>query len=94
MKEDAAGVGDQDDDEVTNLQGLWMAVSDWRVWWFAIALTAEVISLSFNAYFPTLTRTLGYSNTVSLLLVAPPFAFSAIVAFTLSRSVFSSSRVC
>lgn len=85
MKEDAAGVGDQDDDEVTNLQGLWMAVSDWRVWWFAIALTAEVISLSFNAYFPTLTRTLGYSNTVSLLLVAPPFAFSAIVAFTLSR---------
>jgi len=65
--------------------GLWMAVTDWRVWWLSLALTSQVVALSFNAYFPTLSQTMGYSTTVSLLLCAPPFLFAAIVAFVLSR---------
>jgi hypothetical protein len=35
--------------------------------------------------FPTLTATLGYSQIVTLLLVAPPWAFAAIMAFANAR---------
>ncbi|EAU84746.2 sugar transporter [Coprinopsis cinerea okayama7 len=79
MEEDA-GVGDEDQTEGQG-NGLWLAASDWRVWWIAVALTSQVVALSFNAYFPTLTATLGYNRTVTLLLCAPPFAFSALVSF-------------
>ncbi|KAJ6520948.1 MFS general substrate transporter [Mycena capillaripes] len=79
MTEDA-GVGDQSETEHGGpLTGLWLALSDWRVWWLAFALTAQVVALSFNAFFPTLTATLGYSPTVTLLLCAPPFAIAALV---------------
>lgn len=46
--------------------GFWLALSDGKVWWLTIAFTAEVTALSFNAFFPTLTATLGFSTTVSL----------------------------
>ncbi|OBZ76616.1 Pantothenate transporter liz1 [Grifola frondosa] len=44
-----------------------------------------VVSLSFNAFFPTLSATMGYNPTVTLLLCAPPWAFATLVAFTASR---------
>ncbi|KAG1806862.1 MFS general substrate transporter [Suillus plorans] len=85
MEEDA-GVGDQKETEQGGLtHGLYLAVTDWTVWWFAMAVNAIVVSLSFNAYFPTLSATLGYNPTVSLLLVAPPFVFAVIVTFCLCR---------
>ncbi|KAF7355270.1 MFS general substrate transporter [Mycena sanguinolenta] len=85
MAEDV-GIGDQDETETHgHFGGLWMALSDWRVWLFAFAMTAQVIALSFNAFFPTLTATLGYSPTVTLLLCAPPFAIAALAAFLLAQ---------
>ena len=45
--------------------GLWLAVSDGKVWWLAIAFTSEVTALSFNAFFPTLAATMGFNTTVS-----------------------------
>ncbi|KAJ7576928.1 MFS general substrate transporter [Mycena floridula] len=85
MTEDA-GVGDQEETETQGaMHGLWLALSDWKVWWLAVALTAQVIALSFNSFFPTLTATLGFSPTVTLLLCAPPFVFATIAAFFLSR---------
>jgi hypothetical protein len=85
MEEDA-GVGDQHETEKGGLaHGLYLAVTDWKVWWFATAVNSVVTSLSFNAYFPTLTATLGYDPTVTLLLVAPPFVFAVIVTFCLCR---------
>ncbi|KAL4267409.1 MFS transporter superfamily protein [Pleurotus pulmonarius] len=65
--------------------GLWLAITDWKVWWLALALTSQVVALSFNAYFPTLSATMGFNTTVTLLLCAPPFVFTTIVAFFLSR---------
>lgn len=83
MEEDA-GVSDHKESEQGGLaHGLYLAVTDWTVWWFA--MNAVVASLSFNAYIPTLSATFGYNPTVSLLLVAPPFAFAVVVAFCLSR---------
>ena len=64
-----------------------------RVRLLALALTSMVICLSFNAFFPTLTATLGYSRTVTLLLCAPPWGFATLVAFAVTRCVVLSSSV-
>lgn len=82
MEEDA-GVGDEGETEGSTA-GLWLALADPKVWWLAFTLTSQVVALSFNAYFPTLSATLGYSSTVSLLLCAPPFVFAVIVSASLS----------
>jgi hypothetical protein len=85
MTEDV-GVGDQGETERSGHgSGLWLAIADWKVWWLAFALCSQVIALSFNAYFPTLSATLGFNGTVTLLLCAPPFAFTAFFAFFWSR---------
>ena len=80
------GAGDRDSSESgTQGNGLVMAVTDWKVWWLSIALSSMVISSSFNAFFPTLTKTLGYNNTVTLLLCAPPWVFATLCAFAVTR---------
>lgn len=85
MAEDV-GVGDEGETETGGrAHGLVLSVLDWKVWWLALALTSLVVSLSFNAYFPTLTATLGFSTTVTLLLCAPPWAFATLVAFAVAR---------
>ncbi|CAA7259721.1 unnamed protein product [Cyclocybe aegerita] len=65
--------------------GLYLAVTDLKVWWLAIALLFMCVSLSFHAYFPTLSATMGYGTTVSLLLCAPPWLFATAAALALSR---------
>jgi MFS family permease len=54
--EEDVGLGDETDTgtgqqsgQILPLEGLKMAVLDWKVWWLALALTAMVVSLSFNA---------------------------------------------
>ncbi|CAL1701087.1 unnamed protein product [Somion occarium] len=85
MTEDV-GVGDKGETEGHgHVRGLVMAMTDWKVWWLAVALTSMVVSLSFNAFFPTLSATMGYDRTVTLLLCAPPWAFATIVAFAVTR---------
>ncbi|KAG1886167.1 major facilitator superfamily domain-containing protein [Suillus subluteus] len=68
----------------TTMQGVRDAVSDWKVWWFSVAATFQIVGCSFFGYFPTLCATLGYDTTVTLLLCAPPWVFAAIVAFILT----------
>jgi hypothetical protein len=82
MEEDA-GIGDGEETEGTK-SGLRLAIEDGKVWWLAFILTAEVVALSFNFYFPTLTATLGYNSTISLLLCAPPFLFAVLASAGLS----------
>ena len=83
MEEDV-GIGDGDETE-TSTSGLRLAVTDLKVWWLAFALISQVVASSFNVYFPTLTATLGYNPTISLILCAPPFLFTVIVAAFLSQ---------
>ncbi|KAL5476680.1 hypothetical protein ACEPAI_2866 [Sanghuangporus weigelae] len=66
-------------------KGLMLAMADWRVWWIGTALVAEVGALSFNQFFPTLVATLGFSRTVTLVLVAPPWFLAATSAFFNAR---------
>ena len=66
---------------------MWLAIKDREVWWMAYAMTSQVVALSFNGYFPTLSATMGFNPTVTLLISAPPFVFTAIMTFTVFRSV-------
>ena len=86
LKEDAGlrRSRDQEEEEGTG-DGFWLAIYDWKVWFLAFTLASFVIALSFNAFFPTLTETLGYGTTISLLLCAPPFLFAAVVTFFLNK---------
>ena len=86
MQEDV-GIGDDDESETkgSHFPGLFDALSDWRVYWLAFMHASLDVSLSFSAFFPTLTKTLGYSPTVTLLLCAPPWIFAALASFAVSR---------
>ncbi|KIY51969.1 MFS general substrate transporter [Fistulina hepatica ATCC 64428] len=83
MEEDV-GVEDNDHENLT-FDGFFMAIRDWKVWWMALTVMLCLTSLSFNGWFPTLTATLGYNLTVTLLLCAPPWAVTVIVAFLWTR---------
>ena len=54
-------------------------------------MTCIFISISFNAFFPTLTATLGYNRTVTLLLCAPPWVLATLFAFAVLRYVLPCS---
>ncbi|KAG2117467.1 major facilitator superfamily domain-containing protein [Suillus clintonianus] len=86
MEEDAAGVGDQAEAEDSGFgNGFYLAITDWKVWWFAFLSVSQVVALSFIFYFPTLSATLGYNPTVTLLLVAPPWVYAVLVTFVWTR---------
>lgn len=91
MEEDCAGIGDQGETEQGHTAGFVSAMTDWKVIWLALALTSIVVSLSFNAFFPTLSATMGYNRTITLLLCAPPWIFATLVAFAVTRSVLRKS---
>ncbi|KAG6887742.1 hypothetical protein C0995_013216 [Termitomyces sp. Mi166 len=65
-----AGEADQDTTNGSPLKGLKMAISDPLVLIFTLQAVSQILSLSFMNFFPTLTQTLGFSTTISLLLAA------------------------
>ncbi|KAJ0159134.1 putative transporter [Colletotrichum tanaceti] len=79
MTEDV-GEADVDSDDMGPMDGLYMAVKDVKIYVMMITFTAYVVGLSFNAFFPTLTGTLGFSYVPTLLMSSPPWAFSCIVS--------------
>ncbi|KAJ7506747.1 MFS general substrate transporter [Mycena galericulata] len=74
-----AGEADQDNLKDTPLEGLKMALRDPLVLTFAVMNAAQLLGLSFINFFPTLTQTLGFSTTISLLLAAPPWLLASLV---------------
>jgi len=75
-------VGEADTDDVNQgaFEGLKMAVKDFKIYLMMFTLTAYVVGLSFNAFFPSLTGTLGFSYVPTLLMSSPPWVFSVIVS--------------
>ncbi|KAJ7643677.1 MFS general substrate transporter [Roridomyces roridus] len=73
-----AGEADLDGVQDTPLRGLQLAICDPLVLTFSVMNAAQLLGLSFTAFFPTLTKSLGFSTTISLLLAAPPWIFAAI----------------
>ncbi|KAF3766175.1 MFS general substrate transporter [Cryphonectria parasitica EP155] len=79
MVEDV-GEADADSKDQGVTDGLVLALKDAGVWVMMFTLMAYVIGLSFNAFFPTLTATLGYGYVPTLLLSSPPWVFACIVS--------------
>ena len=93
MEEDAGVRDEKQTEEGGHTTGLRLALRDWKVWWIALAMINLAISMSFINYFPTLCATMGFDRTVTLLLCAPPFIFSVIVTYAVSRCAIPFSRV-
>ena len=68
-----------------HVRGFYLAMIDWKIWWLATALAAQVAALSFFQFVPTLAATMGFSRTVTLVLVAPPWFVSALAAWINAR---------
>lgn len=83
MVEDAGGQSGRE--KSGQFYGLSLAIRDKKVWFLAFGLTCFVISLSFNAYFPTLTATLGFNPTITLLLCSPPWLVATVISLINSR---------
>ncbi|THH09970.1 hypothetical protein EW146_g8523 [Bondarzewia mesenterica] len=74
-----AGEADEDTAHDSAWNGFMMAVKDPKVSIFALMTCSQLLGLSFVNFFPTLTATLGFNTTISLLLAAPPWVFGTIV---------------
>ncbi|PBL03644.1 MFS general substrate transporter [Armillaria gallica] len=74
-----AGEADKDNKEDSVFHGLQLALKDPRVYAFCLLNVAQTLGLSFTNFFPTLTQTLGFSTTISLLLCAPPWILAAVL---------------
>lgn len=73
------GEADKDNAEDSPIQGLIMAIKDPLVSIFSIMTISQLLGLSFVQYFPTLTQTLGFNTTDTLLLAAPPWIVASIL---------------
>ncbi|KAK9778374.1 putative Major facilitator superfamily (MFS) profile domain-containing protein [Seiridium cardinale] len=75
-------VGEADEDSAGQgvFAGFNMAIKDVKIYVMSITFTAYVVGLSFNAFFPTLTGTLGFDYVPTLLMSAPPWVFSCIMS--------------
>ncbi|KAF8839409.1 MFS general substrate transporter [Paxillus ammoniavirescens] len=73
-----AGEADQDSLDTTILDGFKLAIRDYKVWIFMIMSCSQLLGLSYINFFPTLTATLGYNTTITLLMAAPPWVYASI----------------
>ncbi|EEU35947.1 uncharacterized protein NECHADRAFT_85350 [Fusarium vanettenii 77-13-4] len=74
------GEADTDSSEEGIFYGFNLAVKDVKIYIMMLTFTAYVVGLSFNAFFPTLTGTLGFEYVPTLLMSSPPWLFSCIVS--------------
>ncbi|KAG6333955.1 hypothetical protein ID866_5138 [Astraeus odoratus] len=84
MEEDASGVRPELS-KSSQASGLVKALTDWTVWWLAVALAVLNASMSFLSFFPTLVATMGYSSTITLLLCTPPSILAFVTAIIVVR---------
>ena len=64
--------------------GVVQAARDYKTWLFIPLVFGCVSSGTISSYFPTVVATLGYGDTETLLLTAPPYLLSCIVALCVS----------
>lgn len=79
---------DQVDDQgqASAMQGLKQACKDKRTWMFCLMQMGHLSACSFNSFFPTVVKTLGFDTTTTLLLTCPPFIFAAASGIGFGRS--------
>jgi len=77
-------------DSVTLSQGLMMALRDYRLYIFLVLQHVSLLTQTFQYFFPTIVKTLGYSKIATLLLTAPvwflTFLVSLVVTYTSGKT--------
>ncbi|KAJ5851775.1 uncharacterized protein N7529_011160 [Penicillium soppii] len=73
-----------DDDPKSLIWGLKQALLDPKLYMFIVLQMALITAQSFNNFFPSIVGTLGYNDTITLLLTAPPYAFAFICSLAIS----------
>ncbi|KAI0005200.1 major facilitator superfamily transporter [Xylariaceae sp. FL0662B] len=63
-------------DKASTWQGLKQACKDKRTWLFCLMQNFHLSACSFNSFFPTVVRTLGFNTTITLVMTCPPFIFA------------------
>ncbi|KAL1740730.1 MFS general substrate transporter, partial [Schizophyllum fasciatum] len=78
------GLSDNPDNDEKSSKGMWhglsLALADPKMWALAIMYFTYILGLSFVQYMPTITKTLGFNTTITLLLTFPPWAFATLFA--------------
>ncbi|KAJ5735996.1 uncharacterized protein N7483_001121 [Penicillium malachiteum] len=72
---------------MSQIKGFKLAMTDIKTYVLALGYMCITGAAGFQNFFPTLAETLGYNNTISLLLVAPPYVF--MVFYSLAHSWLS-----
>jgi MFS family permease len=83
--------GEADDLKSVSLKhGLSVALHDYRLYLFIILQHLSLLSQTFQYFFPSIVKTLGYGHTETLLLTAPvwfgTFLVSLLVTFTAGKT--------
>lgn len=68
----------------STVKGLYESVSDWRTWVLVAAYNFHLCSISFQNFLPTVVETLGFTRTITLTLVAPPYILAAILGVAMA----------
>ncbi|EME83846.1 uncharacterized protein MYCFIDRAFT_44417, partial [Pseudocercospora fijiensis CIRAD86] len=70
----------------TTVRGLIDAAKDKKLWVFVFMLHAEKVTISFKNFLPTVVKTLGFSQTITLVLTCPPYLVATVVMLCWSMS--------
>lgn len=81
----------EEDDKNTSLwQGLKLALKDYRLYIFILLQHASIVSQTFQYFFPSIVKTLGYGRVQTLLLTVPvwfaTFLVSLFVTYTAGKT--------
>ncbi|KAK5135723.1 hypothetical protein LTR08_004709 [Meristemomyces frigidus] len=87
MALDAAEADIDTEGGMSQLRGIKAAFCDPKTYLLAIMYHGTTGAAGFQNFFPSLTKTLGYSSTISLVLVAPPYLF--MVAWSMCHGIMS-----
>ncbi|KAF4968339.1 hypothetical protein FSARC_4285 [Fusarium sarcochroum] len=80
------GEADVDAEGEGAFAGLMMALKDAKIYVMMLTFAVYVVGLSFNAFFPSLTSTLGFAYVPTLLMSSPPWLFACIVSLIVAWS--------
>ncbi|PLB50641.1 MFS general substrate transporter [Aspergillus steynii IBT 23096] len=88
LRNENAGI--VDDDPESLLWGVKQAFLDPKLYMFIVLQMSLLTAQSFNNFFPSIVGTLGYNETITLLLTAPPYFFAFLCSLCIS---FHGARV-
>ncbi|KAL4739948.1 major facilitator superfamily domain-containing protein [Aspergillus similis] len=82
LQNENAGIEDTDPKSLT--WGVKQAIRDPKLYMFVVLQMSLITAQSFNNFFPSIVGTLGYNNTITLLLTAPPYFAAFICSLCIS----------